>query len=77
MTAGRTNIAREREVEGTGLDSRFELDFLEGDELSGELVPGFVDDAVGALADLLDLLEVLHGEDTTSFTTSLHPRTSC
>ena len=42
MTAGRTNIAREREVEGAGLDSRFELDFLEGDELSGELVPGLV-----------------------------------
>ena len=62
MTAGRTNIAGEREVEGTGLDSRFELDFLEGDELSGELVPGLVDDAVGALADLLDLDEVVEAD---------------
>ena len=66
-----TNNAGEGSVERTGLDSRFELDFLEGDELSGELVPGFVDDAVGALADLLDLLEVLHGEDTTSFDHSI------
>ena len=46
------------------VDLRFKLDFLQSDELAGELVPGLVDDAVGALADLLDLLEVLHGDIT-------------
>ena len=55
-----------KESERVLIDLRFELDFLEGDELAGELVPGLVHDAVGALADLLDLLEVLH--DGTLFT---------
>ena len=45
---------------GNFCDLRFQLYLLEGDELSGELVPGLVHDAVRALADLLDLLEVLH-----------------
>ena len=39
---------------------RFEPNFLESDELVGDLVPGLVHDAVGSLADLFNLLKVLH-----------------
>lgn len=44
-------------------DLRFKPNFLQGDVLVGDLVPGLVDDAVGALADLLDLLEVVHDHE--------------
>ncbi len=44
--------------------SRLQADFLQGDDLLGHAVLGLVDDAVGALADLLDLGEVVHrGEE--------------
>ena len=71
MAGGRDGKGR------TSLDLRFELDLLEGDELAGELVPGLVHDAVGALADLLYLLEVLHDDRHRTLHYLHNPRTSC
>ncbi len=42
------------------LHSRLQPDLLERHELAGDLVPCLVHHAVGALADLLNLLEVFH-----------------
>lgn len=63
----------EKGAERNDVNLRLQPDLLESDKLASDLVLCFVDDAVGALADLLNLLKILHDARSRATTTSFLP----
>lgn len=61
VTPGPRCVSPRAPVRVSPRHSRIQPDLLERHHLPSDLVPGLVHDAVGALPDLLHLLEVLHG----------------